>query len=89
MTITRERLSKKAMATGFAIALVAGGAAVATAPSAHAEEVTIERVVTCQRMVGSICEQTLVCYVQSNGYWWCENGQSGDRRGPTHNPILD
>ena len=88
MTVTRGGLSKKAMATGFAIALVAGGAAVATAPSAHAE-VTIERVVTCQRMVGSICEQTLVCYVQSNGYWWCENGQSGDRRGPTHDPILD
>ena len=89
MTITRVGLSTKAMATGFAIALVAGGAAVATASSAHAEEVTIERVVTCQRMVGSICEQTLVCYVQSNGYWWCENGQSGDRRGPTHNPNLD
>jgi hypothetical protein len=55
----------------------------AIAAPAHADsEITIERVVTCQRMVGSVCESTLVCWVQSNGYWWCENGQSGGRRVP-------
>lgn len=86
MAVTREGLRKK-VATGFAIALMAGGAAIALAPPANAEEIT--RVVTCQRMVGSVCEQTLTCYVQSNGYWWCENGQSGDRSGSTPTPVLD
>jgi hypothetical protein len=55
----------------------------AIAAPAHADsEITIERVITCQRMVGNVCESTLVCWVQSNGYWWCENGQSGGRRVP-------
>jgi hypothetical protein len=74
-------LATFASSVGAVTALLAGGAAPAGAlPPLESEgDVTITRVVTCQRMVGSICDQTLVCYVQSNGYWWCENGQSGGR----------
>ena len=72
MTVSRQHVLKAAAGAAFAGAMLA-----ATAAPAHADPgITIERVVTCQRMVGSVCESTLTCYVQSNGYWWCENGQS-------------
>jgi hypothetical protein len=75
MTVSRQQVRNAAAAVAFAGAMLAASAAPAHADS----EITIERVVTCQRMVGSVCESTLVCWVQSNGYWWCENGQSGGR----------
>jgi hypothetical protein len=78
MTVSRTKVLKAAAGTVFAGAMLAAAAAPAHADSG----ITIERIVTCQRMVGSVCESTLVCYVQSNGYWWCENGQSGGRRVP-------